>query len=147
MEFSKKNIKNAGLWPAGTYNAEISKVTEHIETQEDGTETIYWMFHFNIIQRNRYRPFVYCLKYSEDADSEFAYVMADLHSLLKKTPDKKIEMQELSHLCVSIVFGYAIEIGRSELNEAVLKNRIDSISIGKNLLMWFNAWDVERANK
>lgn len=147
MEFSKKNIKNVGLWPQGTYDAEILKVTEHIETQEDGTETIYWMFHFNIIQRNKYRPFIYCLKYSEDANSEFAYVMADLHQLMGKTPAEKIMMQELTHLCVSVVFGYDIEIGRPKLKEAILKNRIDSIGRSKHLLVWFTTWDNERANK
>ena len=145
MNFSKKNVKNVGLWPQGTYDAEILKVTEHIESQEDGTETIYWMFHFNFIQRNKFRPFIYCLKYSDDAESEFAYVMADLHPLMGKTPAEKIEIQELTHLCVSVVFGYDIEIGRSELKEAIFRNRIDSIGKPKNIKGWFSAYDNEYA--
>lgn len=144
MYFSKKGVQRIGLFAKGTYDAEIESVQELIDCWND-EDTLYWRFTFNIIQHGKFCKYEYCLKYSEEKKSEFAYVMTDLRCLLAKNPSDPIKLEELSHLPITLELDYDIEIGHPVLKEAIFRNYIAKISRPKRLGVWLEALENKAA--
>ena len=143
MKLSKHTVKELGFFPKGTYDAEIIAVVEYVDHYED---EIYWLFGFNIIQKNVLCRFDYCLKYSKDPCSEFSYVMRLLGCLLGKKTDDLIDPKELSHTYITLEIGYDIELVRTMPKKAIFRNCIADISNPKNLKVWFEAYDTKYAS-
>lgn len=143
MKLAKQSVKELGFLPKGTYDAEIIAVVEYIDHYED---EIYWLFRFNIIQKDNFVRYDYCLKYSEKLNSEFSSVMMYLRFLLGKQPGDLVDLKELSHTYITLEIGYDIELTRTIPKKAIFRNYIESIRRPKNLKVWFEAYDNKYAS-
>ena len=136
MYISDKMIKKAGLFPSGKYDAVINHVTVRQVEEHPGKIYPCWYFYIDILKKDKWHPYVYCMRCDAKPNPEYSDIFEDLRQVMNLTFES-IKPDDIENLHVSIKLDCTIDVSSAFLITASMRNiilKIEKTNIDKSLL-------------